>query len=273
VKVAALLAALVATTASSAAGPSQAIEVTTPGKLFAPRDLDVLVGTTVTWRNVDTATHTVTEDDDAFDSGHLRPGGAFSEAFAEPGTFAYHCSIHRFMRGTVRVFELVLRGPTHPVRPGSRVLLEGIAPVGAVEVVLRRFLPAPAVTVARASPGPDGAFAFTVRVPEPQRYRVRAGSASSPIVHIAVEPRVTIARRSRGIAVSATPARPGSRVALQEYDRERFDFVTVARGRLDRSSRALIAYEPAAPARVRVVVRGSRGWSDGVSRTIAVRPR
>jgi plastocyanin len=273
VRLAAVVTALAVAASGAAAGHQEAAEVTTPGKLFAPRDVDVLVGTSVTWRNVDTATHTVTEDDDVFDSGHIRPGGSFSETFSEPGAFAYHCSIHRFMRGTVHVFEVVLRGPPEPLRPGRRARLEGLAPAGVGEVVLERLSPGPAAVVGRASPGTGGAFVFTVRSREPERYRARAGSATSPVVRVAVEPRVAVASRTRGIAVSAFPARPGSRVLLQEYDRESFDFVTVARGRLDRSSHATIAYRPTARTQVRAVVRGSQGWSDGVSRTISVRPR
>ena len=272
-RLAAIVTALAVTATGSAAAHEQAAEVTTPGKLYAPRDVDVLLGTSVTWRNADTATHTVTEDDDAFDSGHIRPGGSFSETFSEPGTFAYHCSIHRFMRGAVHVFEVVLRGPSEPLRPGRRARLEGLAPAGVDQVVLERLTPRPAAIVGRASPGPEGAFVFTVRSREPERFRARAGSATSPVVRVAVEPRVIVATRRRGIAVSAFPARPGSRVLLQEYDRESFDFVTVARGRLDRSSRTTIAYRPTARTQVRAVVRGSRGWSDGVSRAISVRPR
>ena len=91
-------------------------------------------------------------------------------------------------------------------------------------------------------------------------------------MRVRVAPRVSIVRRGNGIDVYAHPARAGSRVALQVYDRERFDFVTVARGRLNASSRVTIPYAPEGRAHVRAVVRGRQGWSDGFSRAIVVRP-
>ncbi len=109
---------------------------------------------------------------------------------------------------------------------------KGLAPAGTTEVVLERVSPGPRTVVARVAPADDGVFSFAVRVPEPRRYRVRAGSASSPVVRVRVTPHVTIARRGSAIAVSTRPSRAGSRVAVQVYDREKFDFVTVARGRL-----------------------------------------
>lgn len=259
-------------TAAAAASPTQDAEVTMPGKLFAPRGLDVLVGTTVTWRNVDTSTHTVTEEDDAFDSGMLRPGNAFSHAFREQGTFTYQCRIHRFMRGEVRVFQIVLRGPEERILAGRRARLDGVAPSGAAEVVLERVAKGTVDVVGRAIPGPDGTFTFHVRAPAPVAYRARAGTASSPLVPLQVAPRVAVERRAAGIAVVARPSRAGSRVAIQEYDRERFAFVTVARGRLDASSRTIVAYSPSRVAHVRVVVLGREGWSDGVSRSLLVSP-
>lgn len=45
----------------------------------------------------------------AFDSGPLRTGQTFTWV-AEPGTFAYHCSIHPQMRGAFRVAEADGRG-------------------------------------------------------------------------------------------------------------------------------------------------------------------
>lgn len=266
----ALILALAAGGASAA--PSQSAEVTMPGKLFAPEALEVLVGTTVTWRNADRTTHTVTEDEDVFDSGFVRPGATFTRLFSAQGTFAYHCTIHRFMRGTVRVYEVVLRGPDEPLLAGRKARLDGIAPAGTTEVVLEHVSPGPVAVVGRVVPGDEGAFSFRVGTGAPRSYRARAGSASSPVVRVAVSPRVAVARTGAGVAVAALPARPGSRVLLQEYVPERFDFVTVARARLDDSSRATIAYSPDTTTHVRAVVRGSGGWSDGASRALVVRP-
>ena len=263
-------AAVMVGTAGSAT--AQTAEVTMPAKLFAPRDLDVLVGTTVTWRNADQTTHTVTADEDEFDSGFVRPGGTFLSKFAEQGTFVYHCTIHRFMQGAVHVFQVVLRGPEDPLPAGKRTRLDGLAPPGTAEVVLERVSPRPLEIVGRATPGLEGVFSFGVRAPEPRTYRVRAASASSPLVRVRVAPRVAIARRGGLIVVTARPARTGSRVALQVYDRDSFSFVTVGRGRLDAASRAALAFVPEETAHVRAVVRGHQGWSDGFSRPLVVRP-
>lgn len=248
-------------------------DVTMPGKFYAPHDLDVLVGTTVSWQNTDRSTHTVTEDDDAFDSGDIRPGDSFSMTFPKSGMFRFHCTIHRFMRGSLSVFAVVLRGPSEPVPAGRRARLAGVAPAGAKTVELVRLAPGPRVVVGRATPGEDGTFAVFVRAPEPRSYRVSAGSAASPVVRVRVAPRVTIARRSSGIAVHAAPSRAGSRVLLQEYDRELFAFVTVARSRLDARSRATVEYRATGSRHMRAVVVGRDGWSDGESRPLVVSSR
>ena len=268
--VAVVVAALLVGAAQGAT--AQTAEVTMPAKLYAPRDLDVLRGTTVAWHNADTTTHTVTEDEDEFDSGFVRPGNTFTVKFSKRGTFVYHCTIHRFMRGSVSVFDVVLRGPHEPLAAGRKALLEGVAPAEVTEVVLERVVPGPVESVARATPDPEGAFRFSVPAPEPRRYRVRAGSAQSPLVRVRVAPRVTIERRQAGIAVRALPARSGAPVALQRYDRELFAFVTVARSRLGASSRAVIRYRPRGREHLRAVVRGTRGWSDGFSRSLVATP-
>jgi plastocyanin len=70
---------------------------------FSPATLNVTVGTTVTWTNNDSTTHTVTSDTGVFDSGNLAPNSTFSYKFNNAGTFAYHCSIHTSMTGKVIV--------------------------------------------------------------------------------------------------------------------------------------------------------------------------
>ena len=83
--------------------PSSGNAVSISNFSFTPGTLTVAAGTTVTWTNNDSTTHTVTSDTGAFGSGNLTPGSSFSHTFAGPGSYAYHCSIHTSMRGTVTV--------------------------------------------------------------------------------------------------------------------------------------------------------------------------
>ena len=72
---------------------------------FQPASLEVPAGTTVTWTNSGAATHTVSADNGAFDSGRLASGATFSQTFDTAGTFTYHCEIHPQMTGTIVVTE------------------------------------------------------------------------------------------------------------------------------------------------------------------------
>ena len=91
-----------AATTTAATAPNAA---TIKGFSFQPDVLKVKVGAKVTWTNDDTVAHTVTADTNSFASGNLQPGGSFSFAFTRPGTYAYHCSIHPSMHGSVIVTD------------------------------------------------------------------------------------------------------------------------------------------------------------------------
>jgi plastocyanin len=74
---------------------------------FAPKVLQVKVGTTVTWVNNE-GTHTVTADNGAFASDNLAAGQNFTYTFTKPGTYRYYCSLHGSkgggdMSGTIKV--------------------------------------------------------------------------------------------------------------------------------------------------------------------------
>ena len=114
-----LIAVALVLAVGAAAADAPVRTVTMPGKLYDPSHLDVLVGTTVTWKNDDAINHTVTADGDAFSSGYVPPGGSFSFTFAKQGRYAFHCTIHKFMKGEVDVFGLVLSGPEGPVLAGQ----------------------------------------------------------------------------------------------------------------------------------------------------------
>jgi YVTN family beta-propeller protein len=63
----------------------------------------IIAGQTVSWLNGDAVTHTVTADDDSWDSDNLAPGQRFTKTFDTPGTYAYYCEIHPHMRGQIVV--------------------------------------------------------------------------------------------------------------------------------------------------------------------------
>jgi plastocyanin len=77
---------------------------------FQHQDLTIEVGTTVTWTNRDTVSHTTTSGtplspNGLWDSELLSNGATFSHTFDETGDFAFFCIPHSFMKATVTVIE------------------------------------------------------------------------------------------------------------------------------------------------------------------------
>jgi plastocyanin len=95
------------TTAPTSSTPAATNSVVIENFAFSPADITVKKGTTVSWTNKDSATHTVTENDGKTgpDSGNLATGKSYSFTYNTVGTFKYHCAIHPNMVGTVTVTE------------------------------------------------------------------------------------------------------------------------------------------------------------------------
>lgn len=83
---------------------------------FAPANMTVPAGSTITWVNTGVALHTATARDGSFDSGFLNTGDSFSKRFDQPGTFEYFCTLHPDMIGTVTVTDAQGEAPP-PVQP------------------------------------------------------------------------------------------------------------------------------------------------------------
>jgi amicyanin len=70
---------------------------------FSSPSVTIKKGDTVMWINKDSMAHTVTGDNGGPASGNIGMNQAYSFTFKTAGTFAYHCAIHPYMKGTVIV--------------------------------------------------------------------------------------------------------------------------------------------------------------------------
>ncbi len=90
---------------SSNSNSSNTDKVSITNFSFSPSAITVKKGTTVTWTNHDSVAHTVVETDGKTgpSSQNINDGQSFSFTYNEVGAFAYHCSVHPEMVGTVTV--------------------------------------------------------------------------------------------------------------------------------------------------------------------------
>jgi plastocyanin len=87
----------------SAHASARAASVSVAAMAFSPGSVTTTLGGSVTWTFKDATAHTSTSDQGFWDSGTRSGGATYSRAFTSAGTFAYHCTIHSMMRGTVKV--------------------------------------------------------------------------------------------------------------------------------------------------------------------------
>jgi plastocyanin len=94
-------------TARSASDPA----VTIADFHFTPPTTTVHVGDTITWTNDGPSSHTATAKDGSFNTGTLSKGQSASHTFTKAGTYAYVCTIHPFMHGTITVLAAATTAP------------------------------------------------------------------------------------------------------------------------------------------------------------------
>jgi plastocyanin len=88
-------------TALAAAAHTSTVEIS--NFAFAPKNLTLSAGTTVTWKNADDSPHRIADVNGAYASAALDTDDSFSHTFAAPGVYKYFCSIHPYMVGTIVV--------------------------------------------------------------------------------------------------------------------------------------------------------------------------
>ena len=70
---------------------------------FSPRNLEIPLGSKVTWINKDEEPHKVAQINAAFTSQPLETDEVFSYEFRTAGKYEYFCTIHPRMTGTIVV--------------------------------------------------------------------------------------------------------------------------------------------------------------------------
>jgi plastocyanin len=93
-------------TAAAATASASASAIVIKNFMFSPMTLTVSPGTVVTVRNEDSVTHTLTDkaDPKLFGTGDVGPGQV--KTFTAPskaGSYAFLCTIHQYMTGTIVV--------------------------------------------------------------------------------------------------------------------------------------------------------------------------
>ncbi len=93
------------TPASAHAGQGEAaVAVDIKDFAYNPDPVTVKIGQSVTWTNRDAEPHTATaRDREVLQSGALKQGESFTQAFDTAGTYEYFCEFHPNMKGTVVV--------------------------------------------------------------------------------------------------------------------------------------------------------------------------
>jgi plastocyanin len=92
---------LVALTARPAAAATHQVAMTS--MKFSPKTLTIAAGDKVSFANKDGVPHTATAKDGSFNTGRLADGQSASITFATPGEYAYYCTVHPMMKGTITV--------------------------------------------------------------------------------------------------------------------------------------------------------------------------
>jgi plastocyanin len=106
---------------------------------FTPATITIHAGDTITWTNVGPTEHTATASNGSFNTGILKKGQSASHTFTQPGTYAYICTIHPFMHGTIVVLAssttttTTSTTPTTTTTPASTTSSTGSTTPGTTE--------------------------------------------------------------------------------------------------------------------------------------------
>lgn len=139
---------------------------------FTPPEITISAGQSVTWKNSGSIPHTATATGGQFDTGNVAPGESKTVTLSSVGSFAYQCTPHPWMKGTV----IVLAAGTQPGAPGNPPAAAAPAPAPAA--------PAAAAPAAQVQPTPT-----PLRLPTPTPFRFTSPSTTTTTTTSTTPPR------------------------------------------------------------------------------------
>jgi plastocyanin len=103
---------------------------------FSPGSMDIEIGQSITFVNLDDDDHTATSV--SWDTGTIEPGGSVTLTFDEAGSFPFACQIHPEMTGTITVGDQAQASPqaSPEASPASSTPIAG---GGAANVAIQDF--------------------------------------------------------------------------------------------------------------------------------------
>ena len=72
---------------------------------FTPKELAVAPGDTITWINYDLVPHTVTADDESWDSGLINANGQWQTVVQKDMLSTYFCQFHPNMKAQISIVQ------------------------------------------------------------------------------------------------------------------------------------------------------------------------
>ncbi len=116
--VGAVLAALALLSLPNVSSAAQ-VNVTIGDNFFSPKNITINPGDTVVWTHGGGAGHTVTADNNSFNSGTLQNGQSYSQTFTAVGTYPYYCIPHGSPGGGGMSGTITVVAPASPPLPST----------------------------------------------------------------------------------------------------------------------------------------------------------
>lgn len=267
---AAAAAPVAAQVAGGGAAVTPAVAINDAG--YLPDTVAVAPGGHISWKNGGVNPHTVTSDTaGVFDSGTLNKNQAFElTAPAAPGTYAYHCSFHAFMHGTLVVSTLTLQGPKKAVLLGTPAIVRGAVPGGAAgtPVAIESLVAGVWTPVASTALAADGTFRASVPgLKANASVRAHVGADISPGVEVLVAPKVTLKRSGPlKFAVTVKPAK-AAKAALQRLNTDTFRWSKVRTVAITGAGRAKVTVPKPGVYRIEIPATKTLAVADSPSLT------